>query len=136
MRTFGFAATTLAAIALAACGQQDAAGSAAEAAEEIERPEQSPVVAPSDDLMRLSCADFLATAQVARTQPADDAALAAQDEIAYGLTWLHGYLYAAQGGEVAVLSQDWMAETVADVFGACSQAEDPGSVSLFEVATS
>ncbi|AOL23865.1 hypothetical protein Ga0102493_112860 [Erythrobacter litoralis] len=133
MKKTGFLAPALAAIALAACGPQDASVSAGE--DGLERPDQAPVIAASDDLMRLTCADFLATVAIARTQPTDGASLAAQDEIANGLTWLHGYLYGVRGGEIAALSQDWMAETAGSVFRACSKAEAPEAVSLFEAAT-
>ncbi|OBV12165.1 hypothetical protein [Erythrobacter dokdonensis] len=134
MRGTAIGTALLGAIVLAGCAQPDAAAPAAE--EAIERPDQAPAVAASDDLMRLTCADFLATAEIARTQPADDAALAAQDEIANGLTWLHGYLYASRAGEIDPRSQDWMAATAKRVYETCSTAEKPAETSLFEVAGS
>lgn len=132
MRGTGFGTALLGALVLAGCAQPDAAAPAAE--EAIERPDQAPAVAASDDLMRLTCADFLATAEIARSQPADDAALAAQDEIANGLTWLHGYLYATKAGKIKPLSQDWMAAAAKRVYETCSRAEEPAETSLFEVA--
>ncbi|MEE4317450.1 MAG: hypothetical protein V2I74_10765 [Erythrobacter sp.] len=134
MRGTAIGTALLGALVLGGCAQPDAAAPAAE--EAIERPDQAPAVAASDDLMRLTCADFLATAEIARTQPADDAALAAQDEIANGLTWLHGYLYASRAGEIDPLSQDWMAATAKRVYETCSTAEKPAETSLFEVAGS
>jgi hypothetical protein len=108
----------------------DAAGSAAESSV------KAPAVAATDNLMKLTCADFLATAQIAMTEPADDAALAAQDELANGLTWVHGYLYAKNGGKYDALSQDWMKVTAKRIFDNCSAAKDAKATSLFEVATS
>lgn len=108
---------------------------AAEAAA-VEAPAEAPKLAPDDPLTKVTCADFLATAEVAIAQPADDAALAAQDELANGLTWLHGYLYAKADGGIEPLSQAWMQTTAKRVYEACSAAEKPAETSLFEVATS
>lgn len=106
------------------------------AAPVVEVPTETVKVAPNESLIRVTCADFLISAEVATTQPVDDAALAAQDELANGLTWLHGYLYATSGGKIEKLSQDWMATTAKRVFEACSAAERPAETSLFEVAVS
>ncbi len=133
---------TLAAIlALAACKPAPAGEAAKQAGAEaseaaIATPAELPKVAPTDALTKVTCADFLATAEVATTQPADDAAVAAQDELANGLTWLHGYLYATAAGKIEPLSQVWMQATAKRVFEACSAAEKPAETSLFEVAVS
>lgn len=92
--------------------------------------------APTDNLMKITCADFLGTAAVAVDASDVDAAKAAQDELANGLTWLHGYLYATKKGELPDLSQDWMKTTVTTVHANCKAATDPAKLSLFEVATS
>ena len=107
-----------------------------ESAAAIKTPAETPKVAADENLNRLTCADFLATAKVATTQPADDAALAAQDELANGLTWLHGYLYATKAGKIEPLSQDWMAATAKRVYESCAKAEKPADTSLFQVAVS
>lgn len=125
-----------AAVLLSGCAkapEEDAAKTDEAAAE---APADLPKVASDENLNRLTCADFLATAKVATVQPADDAALAAQDELANGLTWLHGYLYATRAGKIEPLSQDWMAATAKRVFEACSAAEKPAETSLFQVAVS
>jgi len=96
----------------------------------------APAVAPTDPLMLLSCADFLATAKIASTQPADDAALAAQDELVNGLTWVHGYMFAKNNGKYDVLSQKWIEVTAKRVFDNCAAAKDPKTTNLFDVATS
>ena len=93
-------------------------------------------IGASENLVRLSCADFLDTATVATDEKDAEAAMAAQDEIANGLTWLHGFLYAESSGEIEVLSQDWMKATVERVYESCSAAEDPANTNLFEVARS
>jgi cytoskeletal protein RodZ len=96
----------------------------------------APAVAATDPLMLLSCADFLATAKIAATQPADDAALAAQDELVNGLTWVHGYMFAKNDGKYDVLSQKWLEVTAKRVFDNCAAAKDPKTTNLFDVATS
>lgn len=95
-----------------------------------------PAVASNDDLMKLTCADFLATAKIATTVPADDAALAAQDELVNGMIWVHGYMFASNGGRFDALSQDWIKATAKRVFDRCAAAKDPRQTNLFEVATS
>lgn len=121
-----------------ACAPQQGAPPAAEetAATTIETPAETPKVAATDPLSKVTCADFLATAEVATTTPADDAAIAAQDELANGLTWLHGYLYATTKGQIAPLSQDWMAATAKKVYEACSAAEKPAETKLSDLAVS
>lgn len=125
---------------MAACTQEaEPAGdndNAQAAADTDGTPADQPEVSPSDNLVTLTCADFLATAQVAAAEPADGAALAAQDELANGLTWLHGYLYASSNGAIEPLSQNWMKATVTRVHDECAAAKDPSSVNLFEVAKS
>lgn len=123
-------------LALAACAPEQAAAPASgDTAAAIETPAEAPKIAPNEALTKVTCADFLATAEVATTQPADDAALAAQDELANDLTWLHGYLYAVNEGRIDPLSMDWMKDTASRVFELCSAAEKPAETSLFEVAT-
>ncbi|MCZ8135844.1 MAG: hypothetical protein O9266_06025 [Porphyrobacter sp.] len=134
---YALAAPVAALLMLGACAKpaaEDAAGE--ETAAAMETPAEAPKLAPDDPLTKVTCADFLATAEVATAQPADDAALAAQDELANGLTWLHGYLYAKQDGGIEPLSQTWMQTTAKRVYEACSAAEKPAETSLFEVATS
>lgn len=121
-------------LALAACQPAPAGEAATETADAVEAPAEKPKLAPDDALTKVTCADFLATAEVATAQPADDAALAAQDELANGLTWLHGYLYAKQDGAIEPLSQTWMQTTAKRVYEACSAAEKPAETSLFAVA--
>jgi hypothetical protein len=101
-----------------------------------EAPSAAPAVAATDPLTQLTCADFLATAKIAATQPVDDAALAAQDELVNGLTWVHGYLFAKNGGKYDVLNQQWIQATAKRVFDNCAAAKDPKTTNLFDVATS
>lgn len=132
----GMLAGSIALAAACAPAGDGAAGKDAEAETAMKTPAETPKVASNEALTKVTCADFLATAEVATTQPADDAALAAQDELANGLTWLHGYLYATKAGKIDPLSQDWMTATAKRVFEACSAAEKPAETSLFEVAVS
>ena len=103
---------------------------AASADAAIDTPTDAPKIASNDPLYNVTCADFLGAANVATTVPADDAALAAQDEIAYGLLWLHGYHYAKTNGKLEPLSQDWMAKTAKRVYDACSKVEKPEEANL------
>lgn len=134
---YALAAPVAALLMLGACAkpaEETAAGEDTAAA--METPAEGPKLAPDDPLTKVTCADFLATAEVASAQPTVDAALAAQDELANGLTWLHGYLYAKSDGALEPLSQTWMQATVKRVFEACSAAEKPGEIRLFEVVAS
>ena len=133
---YALAAPVAALLMLGACAKPAAEEAAGEETAAAEAPAEKPALAPDDPLTKVTCADFLATAEVATAQPADDAALAAQDELANGLTWLHGYLYAKADGAIEPLSQTWMQTTAKRVFEACSAAEKPAETSLFEVATS
>lgn len=99
-------------------------------------PASAPSIAPDDNLQRLTCADFLATAKIATAEPVDDAALAAQDELANGMTWLHGYLYAKNDGKIEAFSQSWVAANAKRVFDACKAASNPAETNLFDVAVS
>ena len=89
---YALAAPVAALLMLGACAKpaEEAAAGDDTAAAAVEAPAEAPKLAPDDPLTKVTCADFLATAEVATAQPADDAALAAQDELANGLTWLHG----------------------------------------------
>ncbi|MEO1046837.1 MAG: hypothetical protein AAFW59_00765 [Pseudomonadota bacterium] len=126
----------VASLSLAGCGAEPSktAETTAEAeAGDIERPEDAPVVGVNDNLVSLTCANFLDTAAVATDEEDEEAAIAAQDEIAAGLIWIHGYLFAKNDGEIGVLSQTWMEETAGRIYGTCSEAEDPNTLNLFEV---
>jgi hypothetical protein len=127
-------------VLVAACAPQQSADAPAKADggtdTAIETPAEKPKVAANEALTKVTCADFIDTAKIATSEPADDAALAAQDELANGLTWLHGYLYATKGGKIEPLSQEWMTATAKRVFEACSKAEKPAETGLFEVAVS
>lgn len=133
MNTKSYAIALASTLALVACAEPQATDpvqTAPETATEIK------AIPANENLMRLTCADYLGTAEVAMTQPADEAALAAQDELVSGLTWLHGYLYAAREGKIDVLSQEWMMATAKQVQETCAKADKPAETSLFEVATS
>ena len=127
---------------LAACAPADGdsaaeseAQSGAEASEEMARPEELPTVTASDNLMQLTCADFLYAARLATDENAGGAALAAQDELSNSLIWLHGYLY-SQNPDLEVMSEQWMTKTVTAVYDKCIAADKPQETNLFEVATS
>ncbi|MEL6487182.1 MAG: hypothetical protein AAFQ13_08565 [Pseudomonadota bacterium] len=114
---------------------EDSASESVAAKDEAERPDEAPTIGASDDLLALSCADFIAAAAVATNEEDEEAALLAQDEIAAGLVWVHGYLYAKRDGEISVLSQDWLKDTAERIYATCTAAEDPTQLNLFEVAS-
>ena len=103
--------------------------------EEIVQPDELPTVTASDNLMQLTCADFLYAARLATDESAGGAALAAQDELSNSLIWFHGYLY-AQNPDLEVMSEQWMAKTVTAVYDECIAVDKPQETNLFEVATS
>lgn len=131
------AASALASIVIgcSAAPEEGAASESTPAALDESVDPTGPVIGATDDLLDLSCADFLVTAEVATAEEQDEAAVAAQDEIANGLIWVHGYLFAKNDGEIDVLSQNWMEKTAERVFATCSAAEDPSKLNLFEVAS-
>ena len=136
MRFGAVGIAVIASLSLAACGAEPSGTADATteaAADDMERPDEAPVVGVNDNLVSLTCANFLDTAAVATSEEDEEAAIAAQDEIAAGLIWIHGYLFAKGDGDVSVLSQTWMEETAGRIYGTCSEAEDPSAVNLFEV---
>ncbi|MEM6827746.1 MAG: hypothetical protein AAF553_07360 [Pseudomonadota bacterium] len=136
MRFGAVGIAVIASLSLAACGAEPSGTTDATteaAADDMERPDEAPVVGVNDNLVSLTCANFLDTAAVATSEEDEEAAIAAQDEIAAGLIWIHGYLFAKGDGDVSVLSQTWMEETAGRIYGTCSEAEDPSAVNLFEV---
>jgi hypothetical protein len=124
-----------AACAPAPAGEAAKETAAASADAAIVTPTDAPKIASNDPLYNVTCADFLEAAKVATTVPADDAALAAQDELAYGLHWLHGYHYAKTNGKIEPLSQDWLAKTAKRVYDACSKVEKPEEANLSALVT-
>ncbi|WOE76408.1 hypothetical protein [Alterisphingorhabdus coralli] len=143
MKRLSLTIATVAALSVSACAPAGESGDAeadsdteTAADDDMERPDETPAITASDDTMALTCADFLETAAIATAEEQDEAAIAAQDELSNGLIWLHGYLYAANDGEVGVLSQEWMETNVKRVYETCNAAEDPAKVNLFEVAKS
>ena len=129
-------------VGLVACAPADGdsaaeseAQSGAQASDEMARPEELPTVTASDNLMQLTCADFLYAARLATDENAGGAALAAQDELSNSLIWLHGYLY-SQNPDLEVMSEQWMAKTVTAVYDQCIAVDKPQETNLFEVATS
>lgn len=136
MRFGAVGIAVIASLSLTGCGAEpkETAETMVEAnVDDIERPDEAPVVGVNDNLVSLTCANFLDTATVATSEEDQEAAIAAQDEIAAGLIWIHGYLFAKGDGDVGVLSQKWMEETARRIYGTCSEAEDPSAVNLFEV---
>ena len=85
-------------------------------------------------LVSLTCADFIAAADAAVNAPNSDLGKAAQDDIANGLTWVHGYMYAKRDGAMPRLTQDWLRETAKRLNTQCRQ-EGNGTANLFELAT-
>jgi hypothetical protein len=124
---------------LAACAPADGDDAPADqgeaSGEEIVQPDELPTVTASDNLMQLTCADFLYAARLATDESAGGAALAAQDELSNSLIWFHGYLY-AQNPDLEVMSEQWMVKTVAAVYDECIAVDKPQETNLFEVATS
>lgn len=136
MRIGAVGIAVAASLSLAGCGAEpnETAETTAEAADDIERPDEEPVVGVNDNLVSLTCANYLDTAAVATDEEDEEAATAAQDEIAAGLIWVHGYMFAKADGEIGVLSQKWMEETAERIYATCAAAEDASAVNLFEVA--
>jgi hypothetical protein len=96
--------------------------------------------APTTELVALSCADFLSAARSAVAPKGAKAARlaeakAAQDDIAYGLIWLHGY-QSGQGQAMAKLDKAWLEGAASRLTRRCKGAADPAKVRLVDLVKS
>ncbi len=102
---------------------------------------QSPALAQEQNLLDVTCGQYLVALSIAA--PAADAgkaeqelALQAQDDIAEGLMWIHGYLSgreAASGRPVPPLTRSWLTAQITPLAKACRERSPDGTALLLEI---
>lgn len=92
------------------------------------------------DLLAVSCGDFMRGLELANPGPKATAeqkrvAQEAQDDIATGLLWVHGYLAGRQGTNASppVLTRKWMTEYVPKLAQGCQRLSPDGKMRLADV---
>jgi len=94
--------------------------------------------AQSDAILEPSCADLMAALRVADpgkkpSRKHREDALAAQDDIATALFWLHGWHH-AQGRAKLPVTRAWLATELKRVVEACNRYSPDGSMLVSEAA--
>lgn len=93
---------------------------------------------PRVNLLDVTCNDFLQALEIAKPVKGESKArkqksAEAQDDIVYGLMWIHGYQAGKTGsGAVPALNEKWMADTVVRLANVCSQPGN-GELPLIDV---
>ncbi|MEO1043812.1 MAG: hypothetical protein AAFX04_00050 [Pseudomonadota bacterium] len=100
--------------------------------------QQDAATDPNAALVNLTCADFNTAARIAVVE--EDAsperielAEAAQDDIAYALTWMHGYFYAYKREKMPQLNQAWLKETAEALARKCGSVENPQDIKIIDL---
>jgi hypothetical protein len=60
-------------------------------------------------------------------------AIEAQDDVAIGLYWIHGYLVGTRGAAAPVLTREWMSSEVVRLVELCSTHSPDGTMTLVQV---
>jgi hypothetical protein len=86
----------------------------------------------------VTCGDMIATLRVADPGPNPSPerqrqAVEAQDDVAIGLYWIHGYLVGTKGEAAPRLSKDWMQAEVVRLVEMCKAKSPDGRKSLVQV---
>jgi hypothetical protein len=86
----------------------------------------------------VTCGDMIATLRVADpgTNPTEERqrqAVEAQDDVAIGLYWIHGYLVGTKGAAAPRLSKEWMQSEVVRLVEVCKAKSPDGRKSLVQV---
>lgn len=98
---------------------------------------QSP--GPDTDLLTATCADLMEGLKLADPGPGASAdqkriALEAQDDIATGLAWVHGYQAGrGSGATPPAMTRRWMADTLPRLAQACTRQSPDGKMRLADV---
>jgi hypothetical protein len=86
----------------------------------------------------VTCGDMIATLRVADpgknpSKERQRQAIEAQDDIAIGLYWIHGYLVGAKGAAAPPLTKAWMEGEVVRLVEVCKVKSPDGKASLVQV---
>jgi hypothetical protein len=60
-------------------------------------------------------------------------AIEAQDDVAMGLYWIHGYLVGTRGAAAPALTKEWMSSEVVRLYELCTAHSPDGTMTLVEV---
>lgn len=101
----------------------------------------SPTAAQEQNLLDVTCAQYLtalsvATPKAGSGKAGQELATQAQDDIADGLLWIHGYLSgraAAAGKPEPALTRSWLAAQVTPLAKACKDRSPDGSALLLDI---
>ncbi|TPE60508.1 hypothetical protein FJQ54_10920 [Sandaracinobacter neustonicus] len=102
---------------------------------------QSPVLAAEDNLLDVTCGQYLTALSVAApkagaSKAEQQLAAQAQDDIAQGLMWIHGYLSgrdAAAGKPAPMLTRSWLTAQITPLAKACRERSPDGSMQLLDI---
>jgi hypothetical protein len=88
--------------------------------------------------MDVTCGDMIATLRVADPgkNPSEERqrqAIEAQDDVAIGLYWIHGYLVGTKGQAAPRLTREWMQTEVVRLVDVCKAKSPDGRMSLVQV---
>jgi hypothetical protein len=86
----------------------------------------------------VTCGDMIATLRVADpgqnpTEERQRQAVEAQDDVAIGLYWIHGYLVGTKGDAAPRLTKEWMQSEVVRLVEVCKAQSPDGKKSLVQV---
>jgi hypothetical protein len=87
--------------------------------------------------MEVTCGDMIATLRVADPgkNPSKDRqrqAIEAQDDVAIGLYWIHGYLVGSKGDAAPKLTRGWMESEIVRLVELCKAKSPDGKLSLVQ----
>jgi len=87
--------------------------------------------------MDVTCGDMIATLRVADpgknpSKERQRQAIEAQDDVAIGLYWIHGYLVGTKGEAAPRLTKEWMQTEVVRLVEVCKAKNPDGSMSLVQ----
>lgn len=93
---------------------------------------------PPTNAIDLTCGDLehgLRVADPGKTPSAERkrSAEEAQDDIAMGLAWIHGYRFAKRGAAMAELTPAWMEKELRSVLTSCRARSPDGKLTILSV---
>lgn len=85
----------------------------------------------------VTCGDMIATLRVANpgknpSKERQRQAIEAQDDVAIGLYWIHGYLVGSKGNAAPKLTKAWMEAEVVRLVEVCNAKSPDGKLSLVQ----
>lgn len=93
---------------------------------------------PPKNALDLTCGDMMRALRIADpgknpTAERQRAAIEAQDDIAGGLYWIHGYRTGTMGSNVPALTPDWMGKELKSLVASCKASSPNGNATLLQM---